>query len=173
LQNFQSIANENGGSRSMYDGGLYQSQQYILDILKLSAPNLLVTRNNFSLPQYETVEPSTLKQFTPKLNIFKPTTDFQDMQQFNGSVNITAPALDVSLGCNDTDFLNVNFTAGFIALIKRGTCTFSQKVLMALHYNASAVILYNNRNDGTFRGSFDFKLPFPVFFQLLKQWERQ
>jgi hypothetical protein len=62
---------------------------------------------------------------------------------FSGEVVPVLPGLDGRrLGCTSASYLN--FPAGKIALIERGTCTFYQKVSVASDAGASAAIIFNN-----------------------------
>ncbi len=49
-------------------------------------------------------------------------------------------------GCSPSDF--TGFTAGNIALIQRGSCTFDTKVANATSAGASGVIIFNEGNPG-------------------------
>ena len=48
----------------------------------------------------------------------------------------------VGTGCVSSDY--VNFPAGRIALIQRGTCTFQQKVLAASAAHATGAVIFNS-----------------------------
>jgi Zn-dependent M28 family amino/carboxypeptidase len=73
---------------------------------------------------------------------------------FSGSGDVTAPtqAVDLALadpaastsGCEATDF--AGFTAGSIALIQRGTCTFADKATNAETAGAAGVVVFNQGN---------------------------
>src|SRR5205085_26604 len=60
------------------------------------------------------------------------------------------------------------FVAGRIALIQRGTCTFSQKIANAQAAGATGVIIFNEGNtaarSGVFSGSLSSVPPIPVAF---------
>lgn len=58
-------------------------------------------------------------------------------------INLTPPRASTS-GCEAADF--AGFPVGNIALIQRGTCTFSAKALNAQAAGASAVIIFNQGN---------------------------
>jgi len=65
-----------------------------------------------------------------------------------GGVN-TNPVDTSTSGCEATDFTgNPDFSAGDIALIQRGTCSFAQKVDNAIAAGAGAVVLYNEGQAG-------------------------
>jgi len=87
-----------------------------------------------------------------------------DMGSFAGRINATAPIFYVDIWCNSTNFSN--FTVGSIALMKRGNCTFAEKVTLANQAKAAGVIIFNNGYQGTdpFIGSFgSMVLPIPAF----------
>lgn len=64
-----------------------------------------------------------------------------------GSGNVTGNVYKVpNLGCNASDW--TSFPAGSIALVQRGTCTFTEKVQAAVTANARALILYNTGATG-------------------------
>jgi hypothetical protein len=68
-------------------------------------------------------------------------------------------------GCSPADFST--FTAGDIALIQRGTCTFAQKVANATAAGASGVIIFNEGNPGrtgVFNGTLGGIASVPVAF---------
>ena len=57
----------------------------------------------------------------------------------------TADPSEITSGCEDTDF--AGFTAGNVALVQRGTCTFGEKAVNAEEAGAAAVIIMNQGND--------------------------
>ena len=65
-----------------------------------------------------------------------------------------------SLGCNAADF--TGFAAGSIALIARGTCFFSDKILNAFDAGAAAVLISNNVVGGAFSGTAATPMPIPA-----------
>lgn len=65
-----------------------------------------------------------------------------------GGVN-TNPVDTSTSGCELSDYTsNPDFNAGDIALVQRGTCTFAQKVNVAIQAGASAVVLFNEGQAG-------------------------
>ena len=54
-------------------------------------------------------------------------------------------ACSLPLGTNSTADHKLPTTEPWVALIKRGNCDFAVKVRHALRYNASAVLIYNDR----------------------------
>lgn len=64
-----------------------------------------------------------------------------------------------NLGCNASDFSG--FVAGGIALIERGSCSFSVKGINAGNAGAAAFIVYDNFNGVVNRNQWVFSLPGP------------
>lgn len=60
----------------------------------------------------------------------------------------------VGEGCTPADYAGKTPVAGKIALIKRGTCTFTVKALLAQEQGAAAALIYNNVS-GDFSGSME------------------
>jgi Zn-dependent M28 family amino/carboxypeptidase len=78
---------------------------------------------------------------------------------------ITAVPNDITSGCDTADF--AGFTAGNIALIQRGKCTFSDKVANAIAAGASGVILFNGGQAGrvdVFGTTVNVPVTIPVVF---------
>lgn len=100
---------------------------------------------------------AVLKQVEPAST--KVYEEFKDFAVFNGSsagdVTALVQAVDLSLdqatgstsGCEAADF--ANFTAGNIALLRRGACTFVTKVTNAKNAGAVAVVMFNEGNEDT------------------------
>jgi Zn-dependent M28 family amino/carboxypeptidase len=82
-----------------------------------------------------------------------------------GGIVIPSPG-GTSSGCSPSDF--GPSSAGKIALIQRGTCTFSQKIANAQAAGAVGVIIFNEGNtparSGVFAGSLSSVPPIPVAF---------
>ncbi|KAJ7994809.1 hypothetical protein DPEC_G00253320 [Dallia pectoralis] len=69
---------------------------------------------------------------------------------------VILPVLD-PMGCSLDPYLSQNLSRPWIALVKRGNCTFSQKIRTARDKGASAVVVYNldgtgNNFDSMFHG---------------------
>jgi subtilisin family serine protease len=73
---------------------------------------------------------------------------------------IQSPYVYVGEGCTTVDYAGKATVAGRIALIKRGTCTFTAKAVLAQTSGASAALIYNNVA-GDFSGSME-KTQIPV-----------
>ena len=83
------------------------------------------------------------------------------LQPMEGSgqwtIDRTLEVVDAGLGRKN----EVKHVQGKIALIKRGTLTFSEKAANALEAGAKAVLIYNNMSGG-FMGNLDTQLTLPV-----------
>jgi hypothetical protein len=64
------------------------------------------------------------------------------------------------LGCSAADF--AGFAAGSIALIARGTCAFSEKILNANAAGAVAALISNDNPGGAFNGTAVSLMPIPA-----------
>ena len=152
LQALQGIADEHGGTRASGFQGYGASAQYVLTQLRAAGYN--PTTQVFSFVTFQEVSDPTLKEFSPT-----PKTYTQDefiTMSYSASgdtgektitpvdVNLVPPRASTS-GCEDADF--ATFTAGNIALMQRGTCTFAEKVVNAQEAGASGAIIFNQGND--------------------------
>ncbi len=87
------------------------------------------------------------------------------LQPAGGIVVPATPTPSSASGCAASDF--TGFTAGNIALIQRGTCTFAEKVANAEAAGASGVVIFNEGNPGRtslFSGSLSGDEHIPVLF---------
>ena len=146
VQAFQDIADANGGTRASGTPGYAASRDYVVN--RLRAAGYSPTVQEFEFPFYRQLEPGVFEQTAPTQRTFVDGTDFA-LMTYSGSGDVTAPvqAVDLNLagtstsGCEASDF--TGFTAGNIALIRRGTCSFGQKVTNAQAAGAAAVIVMN------------------------------
>jgi aminopeptidase Y len=140
----QAIADANGGVRAAGTPGYDQSVAYIVD--KMTAAGYNVTLNAFP---FTYVALPLLQQIAPIAATYESGT-FTGTGY--GDVTASVTAVDINLvmprantsGCEAADF--AGFPAGNIALVQRGTCTFSVKALNAQAAGASAVIIFNQGN---------------------------
>jgi Zn-dependent M28 family amino/carboxypeptidase len=140
----QAIADANDGTRAAGTEGYSDSVQYVSGLLEDAGYQV-------TLDPFEFVfDPATV------LEQLAPVTGSYETGAFTASgvgdvianvtpvdVNLTPPRASTS-GCEAADF--AGFTAGNIALIQRGTCTFAEKALNAQAAGASAVIIFNQGN---------------------------
>ena len=150
----QNIANMNGGRRVSGTPGFDASADYVVD--RLEAAGYDVTRQEFTFDYFEELTTPTFEQVSPTPTTYDHPEQFATMT-YSGSGDVTAPAQHVTAtagslgpGCSSADL--AGFTAGSIALIRRGGCTFKIKAINAQTAGASAVVIYNN-TDGPLNGT--------------------
>ena len=148
------IAERNGGTRVSGSPGFDKSRDYVVG--QLQNAGWTVNVQPFEFPYYEPLAPSTLERTAPDQHVY--TDDEFATFDYSGSGDVTADlqAVDLTLppapepsstsGCEDSDF--AGFTAGSIALLQRGTCTFGEKVTNAQEAGASAVVIFNEGQPG-------------------------
>jgi Zn-dependent M28 family amino/carboxypeptidase len=151
------IAERNGGTRASGTPGFLKSRDYVVGVLQNAG--YAVTVQPFDFPFFQETSPSTLERTGDGAKVYTqgPGNDFNIMQYSgSGDVTATVQAVDVTLpppaesgstsGCEAADF--AGFTPGNVALIQRGTCTFSDKVDNAVAAGASAVVIFNEGQEG-------------------------
>ena len=155
LKEFQSIADANGGTRASGTPGHTASADYVQE--RLESAGWTVTRQQFPFPFFQQTS-SAFAQVAPEAATYAEGTDYAVMTySASGDVTATAQAVDVVVpppaaansttsGCEAADF--AGFTAGNIALVQRGTCPFGQKVANAQAAGASAVVVFNEGQEG-------------------------
>ena len=146
-QALQDIASANGDTRASGTPGYDASVDYVVSQLEDAGYDPVVQPFDFAFfrelatPEFNRVSP------TPRTYVFG--TEFSAMT-YSGTGDVTAPAQHVGdaggaivgNGCETPDF--AGFTAGNIAVIQRGGCTFKIKATNAIAAGASAVVIYNN-----------------------------
>ena len=155
LEAFQAIAEDNGGNRASGTPGYDASVGYVEQRLKDAGWE--VTRQEFQFPFFQQIS-SAFSQAAPDEATYVEGTDYAVMTySASADVTATAQAVDVVVpppaaangntsGCEATDF--AGFTRGNIALVQRGTCPFGQKVANAQTAGASAVVVFNEGQEG-------------------------
>lgn len=155
-QAFQDIADAGDGSRAGGTAGYDRSADYVADLL--ADAGYQVSRQVFQYDVFfETADPA-FERVSPDARTYAPGDDFLTME-YSGSGDVTAPvqAVDVVLppgaeantstsGCEAEDF--AGFTEGNVALIQRGSCTFRLKAENADAAGASAVLIFNEGQEG-------------------------
>ncbi|MFC3690573.1 PA domain-containing protein, partial [Aquipuribacter hungaricus] len=136
----QAIADANGGNRASDTPGYQASVDYVVQTLEAAGWSAEV--EPFTYDAADVV----LQQLTPTAADFpaNPATGTGE-----GDVTGTVQAVDINLtapranssGCEPEDF--AGFVEGNIALLQRGTCSFSVKAINAEAAGASAAILFN------------------------------
>jgi Zn-dependent M28 family amino/carboxypeptidase len=155
LTKFQDIAEDNDGNRVAGSAGYDTSAEYVHD--KLVRAGYDVEYQEFEFLSFTELSPPTFAQIRPEAKSYVVTEDFATAEfSGTGTAEATAQFVDVLLpppaepgstsGCEPADF--AGFTAGNIALIQRGTCTFEIKVRNAQAAGAAAVILFNEGQPG-------------------------
>ena len=159
LAALQQIADDNGGNRASGFQGYGASVQYVRSQLSAAGYEPVTQVFDFvlfsenSAPIFQRTAP-TARTYQPPTESGTPPAEFQSMSySAAGDVTEDLEAIDVNLapprastsGCEDADF--AGFTAGNIALIQRGTCTFYDKTLNAQEAGAAGVIIFNQGND--------------------------
>ncbi len=153
----QLIADANSGTRVAGGPGHVASAEYVVDTLR--AAGYQPVRQTFSFPFFQETATPVFEQVSPNADAYEVGTDFATME-YSGSGNVTAAVQGTSdivippgaaantstSGCEAADF--AAFTAGNVALVQRGTCTFGQKAMNAIAAGASAVIIFNEGQDG-------------------------
>jgi Zn-dependent M28 family amino/carboxypeptidase len=153
LDALDAIGTANGGTRASGTPGYAASRDYVVG--QLEAAGYEPTVQAFEFPFYRQLSPATFEQVAPTPTTYAEGTDFASMT-YSGSGDVTATVQGVDLnlgdlavstsGCEDSDF--AGFTAGNIALVRRGTCTFGEKVVNAQEAGAAAVVVMNQGTAG-------------------------
>ncbi|NJP98196.1 M20/M25/M40 family metallo-hydrolase [Nonomuraea sp. FMUSA5-5] len=154
----QAIAKAHGGTRVSGTPGFDASRDYVAGKLRRAGYDVTIQPFEFTFDGY--VTPPVLKrtsgeQKTYTYGFFSDYVAMQDSPA--GAVSGTLQAVDLVLppgpaanssssGCEASDF--AGFTAGNIALMQRGTCSFRIKVDNAMAAGASAAIVFNEGQDG-------------------------
>jgi hypothetical protein len=177
MQAFQAIADANPGpdghaSRNSGEPGYRASVDYVAGLMGQAGYDVTIQPYTFDYfayqgtPSMSELSPiahdyTLVTEWNPGRSLGSATADLQPA----GGIVIPSPGGTHS-GCDPSDF--TNFVAGRIALIQRGTCTFSQKIQNAQDAGASGVIIFNEGNtperSGVFSGSLSSVPPIPVAF---------
>lgn len=138
LEEFQRIADENGGNRAAGLPGYDASAEYVERVLQDAGYD--TERHYFSYPRTRTLAESLTVggSDVPVITMsFSPTTPA------GGITGELAAPSGSALGCEVADYGGADLT-GKIAVVSRGVCSFGQKALVAGAVNAEAVLVYNN-----------------------------
>jgi len=155
LEAFQAIADANDGNRAIGTEGYELSGQYVEAVLK--AAGYTTERQDFTTTT-QTIDEFSLTT-TPAVEgipmSFTPSTP-------EGGVTGELIQPVDPLGCDADAWAGLDAT-GKVALVSRGTCSFSEKSAAAGAAGASAVIIYNNAPgeplNGTLGGPDDSYIP--------------
>ena len=152
LQALQNIATANGGTRASGTPGYAASRDYVVG--RLEAAGLDVTVQQFNFDFFRKTGPASFARTSDPATTFVEGETFNVMDySANGTATGAVQPVDVNFadpsvitsGCESADF--AGFTAGNIALLQRGTCTFGTKVLNAQTAGAAGAILLNQGNE--------------------------
>jgi Zn-dependent M28 family amino/carboxypeptidase len=179
MQAFQAIADANPSpadghpSRNSGEPGYKASADYVARMMTQAGYDVHIQTYKFDYFAYTGIP--TLSEVSPTAHDYAVTTDFNpgqstgtanaSLQPAGGIVIPPTPTPSSASGCTAADFSG--FVPGRIALIQRGTCTFSQKVQNAQDAGASGVIIFNEGNPGrteVFGGSLSSVPTIPVAF---------
>lgn len=168
LQALQRIAEENGGNRAAGTAGYDRSADYVARVL--SEAGYTVRFEAFEFPFFRETAPPTLEP--------AGAAGIGEVRSlaYSASASVTAPLVPVDLGltedgppapstsgCEAGDF--AGFPADTVALLRRGTCTFQQKVDTATAAGAAGVVIMNTgigEATGPFLGSLRGPAAIPV-----------
>jgi hypothetical protein len=159
---FQQIADDNPGSdghpsRNSGEPGYLASVNYAANLLRTAGYRVTIQQYDYayrgyaSFPLLGEISPTeTTFAYGPDFNITSNSGsgDVTAQIQPAGGILIPAPATpnSSSSGCTSDAF--TGFVPGRIALIQRGTCTFSTKVSLAYTAGAAGVIIFNEGSAG-------------------------
>ncbi|MFW5420090.1 M20/M25/M40 family metallo-hydrolase [Nocardiopsis sp. CNT-189] len=144
MENFQTIADYNGGNRATNTPGYDVAANYVIDQLEQAGYKPKKQSYDFELWREKT-DP-VFARTAPDQRDYVVEEDFLTMTYSPGGkaeagvVPVDTDGTDS--GCTADDF--AGFPAGEIALIKRGSCAFSVKVQHAADAGAAAAIIYNS-----------------------------
>jgi hypothetical protein len=160
---FQQIADANPGpdgraSRNSGEPGYLASVNYAAGLLRAAGYRVAIQQYDYAYRGYSSIP--LLSEVSPAAQTFALGPDFNITSNSGngditaqiqpvGGIIIPAPATQnsSSSGCTSTDF--TGFVPGRIALVQRGTCTFSQKIALAAAAGASGVIVFNEGSTGS------------------------
>jgi Zn-dependent M28 family amino/carboxypeptidase len=150
-EEFQEIADENGGNRFSGFDGYDESVDYV--VKKLRRAGYRPEVQAFDYLAFEVEGPSALQQVAPNMVTYTEGVDFGVITQSDpGDVTANVTPVDLQLGigntstsgCEAADY--AGFPAGNIALLQRGTCTFELKAENAAAAGAVGIVIFNQGN---------------------------
>ncbi len=147
---FDRIGRANGNTRLAGTNGYASSARYVMNVLRRAGYTPTTQSVPFEFYRYLS---SSFGLTAPTPRTFTFGTDYSVLEySASGNVTGTIQAVDLNLtgdrastsGCEAADF--AGFTAGNVALIQRGTCTFEDKAENAKAAGAVGVIVMNQGN---------------------------
>ncbi|WP_433470934.1 M28 family metallopeptidase [Saccharomonospora azurea] len=145
LTALQRIADTHDGNRASSTEGYNASAEYVAT--KLERAGFDVTRQEFPFYYSETLAEKLVADGTEipvTIMSYSPSTEEGGL-----TAPLAAVAPDDTPGCEASDYGDVT---GAIALVQRGSCSFSEKSVAAGEAGAVAVLVYNNE-DGPVNGT--------------------
>ncbi|MET9795246.1 M20/M25/M40 family metallo-hydrolase [Nocardiopsis alba] len=148
LLNLDTIASYNGGNRASGTPGYDVAAQYVEN--RLERAGYEPYRHEYEYEAWRTESPTVLSRVAPDENPYREGEHFETMSySASGSVRdgeIVPVSTDTDdSGCAPDQF--ADFPEGRIALMKRGSCAFGEKVQNAADAGASAALVYNNEDE--------------------------
>ncbi|MBN1983165.1 MAG: M20/M25/M40 family metallo-hydrolase [Chitinivibrionales bacterium] len=158
MKMFERIAIKNDTNRMAASQGHEQTALYVATKLWIAGYKVQIQK--FDFPFFQETEEPTFEQITPNPLQYKSnspdgmyTITYSPSDSITGiiqPVDVMIPPGDTAnsstSGCEESDF--ESFTEGNIALIQRGSLTFRGKALHAQNAGASAVIIFNEGQNG-------------------------
>ena len=148
LDEFEQIGIEHI-NRSLGTDGYTKSVELILEAFR---SDYYLEIQTFNFPLYQIIEDPSIMMNDEAItqpSVFWYSPSGEGAAELEG-VNLTIPPPSspnsTDSGCEQEDF--TDFTSGKIALIQRGGCTFSQKILNAQEAGAVAVFVFNEGQNG-------------------------
>lgn len=147
LEQLQVIADQSNGTRAAGTQGFNDTLQYITVQLQQHT-DFVIRHEYFTVSNYLV---QGTPQFQSQINgLVDNYTYLMDFTHFVFSPGVTFDAfvplvVIPNLGCQDIDWTSVSATNS-IAIVKRGSCTFVEKSLLAEKYQVKGLLVYN---DGT------------------------
>ncbi|WP_245584153.1 M28 family peptidase [Saccharospirillum impatiens] len=175
LEEFQRLADENGGNRAAGLSGYDASVTFVANSLEDMGYN--VTLDAFDFTAFYELGEGLLSSLAPTPTSYVWNEDVTYLSQTEpGNVSGTAQTVDLELGegnastsgCEIEDF--DSFQSGNIALMQRGACSFQQKAENAATAGAVGAIIFNQGNAEDRQGLINATLGdeysggIPVFF---------
>ncbi|WP_433274630.1 M28 family peptidase [Actinosynnema sp. CS-041913] len=138
---FQRIADRTGGNRAAHTAGYEQSLDYIAE--RLRSAGFEVGTPSFTWDRVA-VDAAAVSAGAVRA---APTQLGNSPNTPAGGVSgtLVVPPVDATPGCEAADYAGLELRGG-VALVRRGSCTFTQKQVVAADLGAVAVLVYNNVN---------------------------
>jgi Zn-dependent M28 family amino/carboxypeptidase len=140
LRALQAIADANADTRAAGSPGYEDSTDYIVS--RLRAAGYKPKLDEFEFVYNADASPPVLSTGGVDLSESALSMSFSPNGDVTGALAPVGAAGDATPGCEAADF--AGFTAGSIAVISRGSCTFAIKAQNAAAAGAAGTIVYNN-----------------------------